>query len=94
MIRCVMFTEEEGILELAGVKDTEVLWDAGFNLDDWDWGICCEQRLGEYRISEEGERYFVPVETATWLIDRMEMYCAGFSEAEYNGRWYYTVHHS
>ena len=57
------------------------LWDAGFNLDDWD--ICIES---DTRLVDDPE--------AEWLVNQMDMYCCGYNEVEYNGKWYYTVHHA
>lgn len=59
----------------------EALWDAGFDLDDWDMCIECDVRL-----TFDGE--------ASWLLNRMDLYCCGYNEVEYNGKWYYTVHHA
>lgn len=64
----------------------EALWDAGFNLDDWDMCIESDIRLidddGSYRSE------------AWWLMNQMDAYCCGYKEVEYNGKWYYTVHHA
>ena len=57
------------------------LWNAGFNLDDWD--ICIES---DTRLVDDPE--------AEWLVNQMDMYCCGYNEVEYNGKWYYTVHHA
>ena len=57
------------------------LWNAGFNLDDWD--ICIES---DVRLVDDPE--------AEWLVTQMEMYCCGYNEVEYNEKWYYTVHHA
>ena len=29
-----------------------------------------------------------------WLVNQMDGYCCGYNEVEYNGKWYYTVHHA
>lgn len=64
----------------------EALWDAGFNLDDLDMCIESDIRLidddGNYRSE------------AWWLMNRMEAWCCGYTEVEYNGKWYYTVYHA
>ena len=57
------------------------LWNAGFDLDDWD--ICIES---DTRLVDDPE--------AEWLVNQMDMYCCGYNEVEYNGKWYYTVHHA
>lgn len=64
----------------------EALWDAGFNLDDWDMCIESDVRLvDEYGNSQTD---------AWWLVNQMDGYCCGYNEVEYNGKWYYTVHHA
>lgn len=71
----------------------EALWDAGFNLDDWD--VCFEsdtRLLEEY--SEGDETWTEPKDEAWWLVAKMDSYCGGFDEVEYNGKWYYMVHHA
>ena len=64
----------------------EALWNAGFNLDDWDMCIESDVRLvDDYGNSRTD---------AWWLVNQMEAYCCGYNEVQYNGRWYYTVHHA
>ena len=71
----------------------EALWDAGFNLDDWDICIESDTRLVE-EIEEDGDKWIEPKGDAYWLVRQMENYCVGYNEVEYNGKWYYTVHHA
>ena len=64
----------------------EALWNAGFNLDDWDMCIESDARLvDDYGNSQTD---------AWWLVNQMDAYCCGYNEVEYNGKWYYTVHHA
>lgn len=64
----------------------EALWDVGFNLDDWDMCIESDVRLvDDYGNSQTD---------AWWLVNQMDAYCCGYNEVEYNGKWYYTVHHA
>lgn len=64
----------------------EALWNAGFDLDDWDMCIESDVRLvDDYGNSQTD---------AWWLVNQMEGYCCGYNEVEYNGKWYYTVHHA
>ena len=65
----------------------EALWSVGFNLDDWDMCIESDVRL----VDDYGDTYMTE---AWWLVSQMENYCCGYNEVEYNGKWYYTVHHS
>ena len=64
----------------------EALWDVGFNLDDWDMCIESEVRL----VDDDGNYQH----DAWWLVSQMDSYCCGFNEVEYDGKWYYTVHHA
>ena len=64
----------------------EALWDAGFNLDDWD--ICIES---DVRLVDDWGNSQTD---AWWIVNQMDGYCCGYNEVEYNGKWYYTVHHA
>lgn len=64
----------------------KALWDAGFNLDDWDICIESDTRL----LKRWGE----PKDEVWWLINQMDSYCCGYTEVEYKGKWYYTVYHA
>ena len=64
----------------------EALWEAGFNLDDWD--ICIES---DVRLVDDWGNSQTD---AWWLVNQMDGYCCGYNEVEYNGKWYYTVHHA
>ena len=64
----------------------KALWDAGFDLDDWDMCIESDVRL----VDDYGNNQT----DAWWLVNQMEGYCCGYNEVEYNGKWYYTVHHA
>lgn len=72
----------------------EALWEAGFNLDDWDICIESDERLIKEADFGTGERWIEPVPEAWWLVLQMDNYCVGYNEVEYNGKWYYTVHHA
>ena len=72
----------------------KALWDAGFDLDDWDMCIESDKRLVREVDAGTGERWLEPVDEAWWLVIQMENYYCGYNETEYNGKWYYTVHHA
>ena len=65
----------------------EALWNVGFDLDDWDMCIESDVRL----VDDYGDTYMTE---AWWLVNQMDAYCCGYNEVEYNGKWYYTVHHA
>lgn len=81
MYNITMFSTEDELLELTGLKDFTELIDKGFNLDDWDVGFCCDEPL----------HY---CDDAYWLMERMENYCVGYHYVRYNDKNYYTVHHT
>lgn len=78
---------------LPGDNYDEALWEAGFNLDDWDMCIESDKRLLQ-ELGEGEDTWTEPVGEAWWLVTQMDAYCCGYTEVEYNGKWYYTVHHA
>lgn len=101
MLRLTWFHSLEELQKLTGMTRDQ-LWTAGFNLDDWNFGIRSDKMLhrqptekeiaegdayeGELRPDWDGE--------AGWLMDRMNEYCVGPSYVKL-GRWhYYLVHHA
>ena len=46
------------------------------------------------KVEENGDVWEEPRDEAYWLVRQMENYCVGYNEVEYNGKWYYTVHHA
>lgn len=78
---------------LPGDNYDEALWGAGFNLDVWDMCIESDTRLIR-RVSDGRDSWWEPLEEVWWLVNQMDGYCCGYNEVEYNGKWYYTVHHA
>lgn len=103
MVKLIGFDTREELSELTGLTADE-LWDAGFNLDDWDIGFQSEVMLHrtptQEELAEEPDWYdedtclTSPDLPLWWLMSRMENYCVGFSYTEYNGMHYYLVHHA
>ena len=96
MINLRMTDKREDIREWTGLPDDnydEALWEAGFNLDDWDVCFESDTRLFENHSDDE-ESWQEPIDEAWWLANQMNNYCVGCKEVEYNGKWYYTVHHA
>ena len=96
-----MTDKREDIREWTGLpadNHDEALWKAGFNLDDWD--VCFESDTRLFIGCDEFDEYGYPlyegepIDEAWWLANQMNNYCVGCTEVEYNGKWYYTVHHS
>lgn len=44
MVSIIVFTTTEELEELTGIG-CEELWQKGFNLDDWDFGICLDEPM-------------------------------------------------
>lgn len=96
MINLRMTDNRKDIREWTGLPADnydQALWDAGFNLDDWDVCFESDTRLIEI-INDDGETWTEPKDESSWLVWQMENYCCGFDEVEYNGKWYYLVHHA
>lgn len=89
MINLRITDNREDIREWTGLPSDnydKALWDAGFNLDDWDMCIESDTRLVDDWGNSQTD--------AWWLVNQMYGYCCGYNEVEYNGKWYYTVHHA
>ena len=109
MINLIMMGSEKDLEKLTGL-DHNGLWDAGFNLDDWD--VCFvsdvplhsrvetvhhENRIWEEQYDEEVYELNCDdpnYDDVHWLYWQMESYCVGFNHVEHGGKHYYTVHHS
>lgn len=74
--------------ELTGLS-REALWDAGFDLDDWDFGFVSDTEWTDSWGCGLGNSYM-----EYWLLSRMENHCVGYQHTEYNGRHYYIAYHS
>lgn len=72
------FDTYEELCELTGTHSRKELWDAGFGLDDWDFGFVSDEPWGE-----EYSPYY-----QTWLL----LHCIGCSHVEFGGRHYYMAY--
>lgn len=87
MVTLTWFESEKELQELTGLNHDE-LWDSGFDLDDWDFGIQTDRDTipdGEYRINLGEDALELG-----WLFE--EGYKA--QHVEYNGKHYYMSYHS
>ena len=91
MIANAKFFDNMKDLEVITGKTEDELWNAGFNLDDMDWGFVADERWEEDRwwTDENSNAYFM-----YHILGWMDSYCVGYTEVEYEGKWYYTLHHS
>ena len=76
------FSKESELSKLTGLNH-EQLWDAEFDLDDWDF---CFVSDTEFDMMNSAYEFF--------MLSRMERYCVGYEHVEYNGKHYYMVYHS
>lgn len=97
MIELKMLTSREDLREITGLSSDNhdrALWDAGFDLDDWDVCLVSDIPLTTHEQDEDGDEWDEPIEEAYWLIRRMEDWCCGYQHVEYGGKHYYMVYHS
>ena len=92
-MKTVTFFETlEELRKLTGVPADDhdaALWDAGFDLDDWDFGFVSDKPWSEEGwFSDKGSFY------EYWVLSRMESYCVGYKHTEYHGKHYYMMYHS
>lgn len=87
MKRVTFFNTCEELCKLTGLPDDDALWDAGFNLDDWDWGFVAETKWTDDWDDDHPYYEF-------WMLTRMDDHCAGYEHTEYNGKHYYILYHS
>ena len=86
MLKTVTFFSTEKDLTMLTGLDHDGLWEAGFDLDDWDWGVLCSDPLSD---EWDVERHY-----EQWLLDRMESYCVGYKRVVFHGKNFYMVYHS
>lgn len=81
------FHTEEELQALTGL-DHNGLWDAGFDLDDWDWGFVTDTEWSE----DWGDRKIPEYEYA--ILNWMDARCVGYRHTVHQGRHYYMQYHS
>lgn len=87
MKTATFFSTCEELRKLTGLPDDNALWDADFNLDDWDWGfVSDEEWTYDWDDSHPYYQY--------WMLTRMDNHCVGYEHTEYNGKHYYMLYHS
>ena len=97
MIELKMITTREDLCKITGLPSDnhdEALWNAGFNLDDWDVCFVSDVLLTRHVTDGDGDEWKKIINDAWWLVSRMENWCVGYEHVEYNGKHYYMVYHS
>ena len=78
------FSEEKELSQLTGLNHDQ-LWEAGFNLDDWDFGFVTDKKWSDEWESPAYER---------WVLNHIDSHCCGYEHVEHNGKHYYMLYHS
>ena len=82
MIKITIFESEEELTELTGYEHYD-LWEHGFDLDDWDWGIAID--TNDVKEFEQNQRL---------LLSAMGNYCCGYKKVSLPLRTYYMLYHA
>ena len=88
MMTITFFDTEEELLELTGILRRDDLWDADFDLDDWDFGFMCQDEWHSYWDGNCSHYY------EEWMLNHMDNHCVGYRHVEYRGKHYYMAYHS
>lgn len=90
MVNLTWFESEQDLQKLTGL-DHNGLWDAGFDLDDWDFGFVTDEklRLDVYDYCDYNCGYYYLIKQLVMNNFALEPTCT-----EYNGRYYYMCYHA
>ena len=92
MENIVFFETDKDLKKLTGVEDFKELWDKGWDLDDWDFGIQTEEEWKEmdpdsdcyeWRCWDHYYRYCMEVVMNTFQVGHYT----------HNGKHYYFKYH-
>ena len=89
MMTVTFFDTVDELLELTGMLRRDDLWEAGFNLDDWDFGFVSNLEWISYWDGCGDSHYY-----EEWLLNHMDNHCVGYRHVEYRGKHYYMTYHS
>lgn len=88
MVNLTWFESEQDLQKLTGL-DHDGLWDAGFNLDDWDFGFVTDEKLSVSGWIGFDCGYYYLIKA---LVDNNPAFDPTCTE--YNGRYYYMCYYS
>lgn len=80
------FDKVSELQELTGLFDDEALWQAGFEIDDWDFGIVSDTEWTDGWWENKAPYY------EHWMLYQMSGY--RFYHTEYAGKHYYMQYHA
>lgn len=79
MTNMVMYDTVDELLKLTGLPDSDALWDAGFDLDDWDVGFQTDSEIPDGWL----------------LCQMDYSYCVGrMQKVQYKNKFYHMVYHA
>lgn len=88
MINLTWFESEKDLQRLTNLYHGS-LWNNGFDLDDWDFGIMTDQKL-DMHVEDSGDMdcgYY-------YLIKALNNSAYATREVYFNGKYYYMRYHS
>lgn len=88
MVTLTWFESEQDLQELTGL-DHDGLWDAGFDLDDWDFGFVTDFLLDikEYMDMNFNCGHYYLLKFLIWDAYKWDI-------RKYNGKYYYMSYHA
>ena len=92
MIDVTIFSTMNDLKELTGL-DHDGLRKAGFDLEDWDFGVASKEILHDGDDDDMSPDFDRSYGTA-WIMQAMLDHCCGPTHTEYNEMHYYLVHHA
>lgn len=90
MEKIIIFESDKDLMELTGVSSLDELWEAKWDLDDWDYGIQTDEEWEEMDVEKDLDWYMV------------KQYRSNMAEAlgyiqighyTWNGKHYYIKYH-
>lgn len=87
MKTATFFETQEELRELTGLSYISALQDAGFDLNDWDFGFVSDTEWSEDGWFSAGGSFY-----EYWILNRMGDCCVGYKHTEYKGRHYYMLY--
>lgn len=98
MITNLNFFDDTDDLETLTGLNHDQLWNAGFDLDDMDWGFVSDEEYTNDKVDKYGYKYSrikydIP-QFVYQLLEEPEDHYAGLRHTEYNGKHYYILHHA
>ena len=93
-LQAIIFDDEKDLQELTGLNHDQ-LWDSGFDLDDWDFGIVTDKSLTTQYADEFGDwASYVNYDSIPGGLALMFDACFCIRHVKYNGKHYTMAYHS